>query len=202
MARYTGPNNRIARRYKFSVLENNKEFLTGKKRTTIPGQHGNGKPQKLSNYGEHLYEKQKLRFMYGLMERQMRNTFNKAKLMDGNLGVNVLILLESRLDNLVYRFGLANTRRQARQFVNHGHILVNGKKVDIPSYIAKPGDEISVRAKSHKNFFMLDNLSKATLKPFVSFDKASMKGIYVRFPQREELTGQIKENLIVEYYNK
>jgi small subunit ribosomal protein S4 len=202
MARYTGPNNKRARRYRFSVLENNKEFIKGQKRTTIPGQHGGGRPQKLSNYGEHLYEKQKLRYMYGLMEKQMKNTFTKAKKMDGVLGENLLILLESRLDNLVYRMGLATTRRQSRQLVNHGHIQVNGKKVDIPSYSVKVGDVISVKEKSRDNFFITDSLAKAELKPFVTFDKKSMTGEYVRFPQRDELSGQVKEALVVEFYNK
>jgi small subunit ribosomal protein S4 len=202
MARYTGPNNKRARRYRFSVLENNKEFIKGKKRVTFPGQHGGGRPQKLSNYGEHLYEKQKLRYMYGVMEKQMKNTFERAKKMDGVLGENLLILLESRLDNLVYRMGLASTRRQARQLVNHGHILVNGKKVDIPSYSVKVGDEISVREKSQNNFFIQDSLSKAEVKPFVEFDAKAMKGKYLRFPNRDELTGQVKEALVVEFYNK
>lgn len=202
MARYTGPNNRIARRYKFSVLENNQEFLKGKKRITVPGQHGHGRPQKLSNYGEHLYEKQKLRYMYGLMERQMKNTFEKAKKMEGVLGLNLLIKLESRLDNVVYRMGLANTRRAARQLVNHGHILVDGKKVNIPSYEVKPGMTISVREKSQKNAHIVASLEVATVKPFVEFDKTSMSGKYIRFPERSEIAGQINEAYVVEYYNK
>ena len=202
MARYTGPNNKRARRYRFSVLENNKEFIKGKQRITIPGQHGGGRPQKLSNYGEHLYEKQKLRYMYGVMEKQMKNTFKRAKKMDGVLGENLLILLESRLDNLVYRMGLATTRRQARQLVNHGHILVNGKKVDIPSYSVKVGDEISVKERSKNNSFIQASLANAEVKPFVTFDKATMTGKFVRLPNRDELTGQIRESLVVEYYNK
>ncbi len=201
MSRYTGPNNKKARRLRFSILENNKEFIKGKKRITAPGQHGT-RPQKLSNYGEHLYEKQKVRFMYGLSEKQLRNTFKKATKMHGVIGINFLILLESRLDNLVYRMGLANTRRQARQFVNHGHILVNGKKVDIPSYSAKVGDEISVRDRSKDNFFMKDNLEKARPNAFVSFDAKAMSGKYDRLPERDELSGQINEALVVEFYNK
>ena len=201
MSRYTGPNNKKARRLKFSVLENNKEFIKGKKRITAPGQHG-AKHQKLSNYGEHLYEKQKLRFMYGLSEKQLRNTFVKATKMKGVIGYNLLILLESRLDNVVYRMGLANTRRQARQFVNHGHMLVNGKKVDIPSYQVKVGDDILVKEKSQDNFFMKDNIKKTRPNEFITFDSSKMKGKYERFPERDELTGQINEALVVEFYNK
>ncbi len=201
MSRYTGPNNKKARRLKFSILENNKEFLKGKKRITAPGQHG-AKHQKLSNYGEHLYEKQKVRFMYGLSEKQLRNTFNKATKMHGVLGENLLIALESRLDNVIYRTGIANTRRQSRQFVNHGHVLVNGKKVDIPSYWVKPGDEIEIREKSKNNFFMKDNFEKTRKVDFVSFDVTTMKGKFERVPERSELSGQINEALLVEFYNK
>lgn len=201
MSRYTGPNNKKARRLKFSILENNKEFIKGKKRITVPGQHG-AKQQKLSNYGEHLYEKQKVRYLYGLGEKQLKNTFKKATKMSGVIGENLLISLESRLDNIVFRLGLANTRRQSRQFVNHGHILVNGKKVDIPSYVVSVGDEISVKPKTAKNFFMLDNLEKSNIKGFVEFDKKSMKGKYLRVPTRDELSSQINEALVVEFYNK
>lgn len=201
MSRYTGPNNKKARRLKFSILENNKEFIKGKKRTTSPGQHG-ARRQKLSNYGEHLYEKQKLRFMYGLSEKQLRNTFIKATKVAGVLGTNLLISLESRLDNIVFRTGIANTRRQARQFVNHGHILVNGKKVDIPSYVVKVGDEVSVKERTKDNFFMQDNITKSKPVEFVTFDTKTMTGKFERLPERSELTGQINEALVVEYYNK
>jgi len=201
MSRYTGPVNKKSRRLKFSILENNKEFLKGKKRISSPGQHGDRR-QKLSNYGEHLYEKQKVRFMYGLSEKQLRNTFKKATKVQGVLGTNFLVMLESRLDNVVYRMGLANTRRQARQFVNHGHILVNGSKIDIPSYQAQPGDVIEVKAKSQDNFFMNDNLGKARKVDFVEFDAKAMKGTYLRYPEREEIAIGINEALVVEYYNK
>ena len=203
MARYTGPNNKKARRYRFSVLENNKEFIKGKGRVTYPGQHGSGgRPQKLSNYGEHLYEKQKLKYMYGVMEKQLKNTFKKSKKIEGVLGENFLFLLESRLDNLVFRMGLASTRRQARQIVNHGHILVNGKKVDIPSYSCKVGDEITLRERMRQNPFVLDSLAVAELKPFVTFDRKTWTGKFVRLPKREEISGQINEGLVVEFYNK
>ncbi len=201
MSRYTGPNNKKSRRYSFSVLENNKEFLKGKKRITKPGQHG-ARPQKLSNYGEHLYEKQKVRFMYGLNEKQMKRTFERATKLQGVLGENFLILLESRLDNIIFRSGIANTRRQARQFVNHGHILVNGKKVDIPSYTMKAGDKFEVKTKSKENFFMKDNLEKSKKVLFIDFDSKTMKGEFIRIPERDELSGQVNESLIVEFYNK
>ncbi len=201
MSRYTGPVNKKSRRLKFSILENNKEFIKGKKRTTSPGQHGDRR-QKLSNYGEHLYEKQKVRYMYGLSEKQMINTFKKASKVQGVLGTNFLVMLESRLDNIVYRLGLANTRRQARQFVNHGHILVNGSKIDIPSYQVKPEDVIEVRDKSKSNFFMKDNLGKARKVDFVEFNESEMKGKYLRYPEREEIAHGVNEALIVEFYNK
>lgn len=199
--RYTGPNNKKSRRYKISILENNKEFLKGKKRITAPGDHG-ARMQKLSNYGEHLYEKQKLRFIYGLSEKQLKRTFEKAKKIKGVLGENFLILLESRLDNVVYRAGLANTRRQARQIVNHGHILVNDKKIDIPSYQVKIGDHFTVKSKLTNNIFVLNNLEKRRINDFIIFDEKTMIGEYVRFPRRDEIVGQVNESLVVEFYNK
>ena len=142
MARYTGSTNRVSRRLGFSTLENGKELA---KRPYAPGQHGNKRAKKLSNYGVQLQEKQKLRFMYGLSEKQFEATFKRAGKMQGVHGDNLFKLLESRLDNLVYRLGFSTTRRGARQLVNHGHITVNGKKVDIPSYTCKPGDVIAVK---------------------------------------------------------
>ena len=142
MSRYTGSRNKQARRVGFSLLENGKELA---RRPYGPGQHGQDRKGKLSNYGEQLKEKQKVRFMYGVNERQFRKTFNEAAKMKGIHGENFLRLLESRLDNVVYRLGLSTTRRGARQLVNHGHITVNGNKVDIPSYLVKAGDVISVR---------------------------------------------------------
>ena len=142
MARYTGPNNKQARRVSFSILENGKDIV---KRPYGPGQHGNARKRKPSNYSVQLTEKQKVRFMYGLSEKQFRKIFDDAAKMKGVHGENFLKLLESRLDNLVYRIGFANTRRAARQLVNHGHILVNGKKVDIPSYRVNLGDKISLK---------------------------------------------------------
>ena len=144
MARYTGPSWKQSRRLKFSVLENGKEL---QKRNYAPGQHGQRRT-KLSEYALQLQEKQKVRFTYGVSEKQFRNLFTKAGKLEGKHGENFLFLLESRLDNLVYRMGFATTRRQARQLVNHGHILVDGKKVDIPSYIVKPGQTVEMKEAS------------------------------------------------------
>ncbi len=201
MSRYTGPVNKISRRYGYSQLETNKEFNKGKRRTSAPGQHG-AKKQKLSNYGLHLYEKQKLKYMYGLNERQLKNLFEKSMKMTGVAGENLFILLESRLDNIVYRMGIATTRRQARQIVNHGHVLVNGKKIDIPSYKVNVDDEISIKEKSQKNPFILEAVSNSKPKLFVEFDKKTLTGKYLRYPNRDELTNEIQESLVVEYYNK
>ncbi|WP_425379712.1 30S ribosomal protein S4 [Spiroplasma endosymbiont of Stenodema calcarata] len=202
MARYRGSTFKKARRYGFSILENDKEFSKGKKRTTAPGQHGQRR-SKLSNYGLQLHEKQKVRYMYGLTERQFRNTYTKSKKMKGITGTNFLIMLESRLDNLVHRMGLAQTRAGARQLVNHTHILVNGKKVDIPSYNCKLGDIISVKESSQKNVKILESLeSQVSTLEFVKFDKTKMTGTYLRFPVREELNSNINDALIVEWYNR
>ena len=141
MARYTGPSYKQARRVGFSISETGKELA---RRPYAPGQHGKNRRAKLSDYGTQLKEKQKVRFMYGLNEKQFRKTFNEAGKMSGIHGDNFLKLLESRLDNLCYRLGFATTRRGARQLVNHGHVTVNGKKVDIPSYWCKPGDVIAI----------------------------------------------------------
>jgi small subunit ribosomal protein S4 len=198
MARYRGSIFKKARRYGFSILENSKEFSKGKKRTTPPGQHGQRR-LKLSNYGLQLHEKQKVCYMYGLTERQFRNTYSKSKKMKGIAGINFLIMLESRLDNIVHRMGLSQTRAGARQLVNHAHILVNGKKVDIPSYNCKPGDVISVKESLQKNVKILESLdSQVSTLEFVKFDKTKMTGTYVRPPLREELNNNINEALIVE----
>lgn len=206
MARYTGPAWKISRRLKFSTLENGKEFIIGKngkqRRDYAPGQHGQRRA-KLSEYGIQLQEKQKVRFIYGMNERQFHNTFVKAGKLAGKHGDNFLIMLESRLDNLVYRLGLAVTRRQARQLVNHGHILVDGNKVDIPSYICKPGQVIAVAEKSRGLLIIKEALETiVTRKEYVSFDENKLEGTFVRLPERSEFLTEIKENLIVEFYNR
>ena len=200
MARYTGSTNRISRRLGFSTLENGKELT---KKPYAPGQHGNKNSKKLSNYGVQLQEKQKLRFMYGLSEKQFKATFVKAGKMSGVHGHNLFKLLESRLDNLVYRLGFSNTRRGARQLVNHGHITVNGKKVDIPSYTCKPGDVIAVKDNA-KDMSIIKSSLEALLKrvEFVTYDENKMAGTYVRYPERSELNADINESLIIEYYNR
>jgi len=200
MARYTGPAFKKSRRLGFSTLENGKDIA---KRPYAPGQHGTDRRKKLSEYGIQLQEKQKVRFMYGLNEKQFHKLFEKAQKMHGIAGENFLMLLESRLDNLVYRMGLANTRRGARQIVNHGHILVNGKKVNIPSYSCKPGDVISVKENSADHKAIAEALQRTiTLPQFVTFDNKKLTGSYVRYPDRSELNQDINEALIVEFYNR
>ena len=199
MSRYTGSINRKSRRFGFSILENGKELS---KRATAPGQHGNSR-KKLSDYGTQLQEKQKVRFMYGVNEKQFRRTFEEAGKMKGVHGENFLRLLESRLDNLVYRLGFATTRRGARQLVNHGHITVNGKKVDIPSYRVKPGDVIAVKEQSKQHPMIKASLEAIHNRvEFVTYDEAKMAGTYVRYPERSELNADINESLIVEFYNR
>ncbi|MCI8460404.1 MAG: 30S ribosomal protein S4, partial [Bacilli bacterium] len=168
-----------------------------------PGQHGNARKGKLSDYGTQLKEKQKVRFMYGVNERQFKKTFNEASKMQGIQGTNFLRLLESRLDNLVYRIGFASTRRGARQLVNHGHVTVNGKKVDIPSYRVKPGDVISIKEDDKNLKVVAESLAKVSKRvEFISYDEGKMEGTYVRLPERNELNADINEALIVEFYNK
>ena len=200
MARYLGPTYKKSRRFGFSILENGKELA---KRPYAPGQHGNKRAKKLSNYGVQLQEKQKLRFMYGLSEKQFEATFKRAGKMQGVHGDNLFKLLESRLDNLVYRLGFSTTRRGARQLVNHGHITVNGKKVDIPSYTCKPGDVIAVKDNA-KDMSIIKSSLEALLKrvEFVTYDENKMAGTYVRYPERSELNADINESLIIEYYNR
>jgi small subunit ribosomal protein S4 len=200
MARYTGPVWKKARRLSFSVLETGEEL---KKRTYAPGQHGPTKRIKLSGYGTQLREKQRVRNMYGVTERQFHNLFEKAQHMDGMAGVNFLVLLESRLDNLVYRMGFARTRKAARQLVNHGHIEVNGKKVDIPSALIKPGSVIAVRENARNMKAVAESLESNIAAPaFVTVDKEAKKGTYTRTPERTELNQEINEALIVEFYNR
>ena len=200
MSRYTGSVYKKSRRLGFSILENGKELA---RRPYAPGAHGNDRRKKVSEYGIQLQEKQKVRFMYGLSEKQFRKTYEKASRMSGVTGENLLALLESRLDNLVYRLGLSKTRRGSRQLVNHGHILVNGKKVNIPSYQVKVGDEISVKENSFNHPAMLEALEATTSRAkYVTFDVKKMSGKYTRLPERTELNPEINESLIVEFYNR
>ena len=200
MSRYTGPAYKRSRRVGISTLENGKELV---KKPYGPGQHGNGRKGKLSNYGVPLVEKQKIRFIYGISEKQLKKTFERAAKLKGIHGENILKLLESRLDNIVYRMGLASTRSGARQFVNHGHVSVNGRKVDIPSYQVKPGDVVAVRENSKDHKAMKESLEKVTKTvDYVSFDKNKLEGTYIRLPERSELSSDVNESLVVEFYNK
>ncbi len=199
MSRYIGPTYKKSRRYGFSILETGKEL---RKKPTAPGIHGTSR-KKLSDYGVQLQEKQKVKFMYGLSEKQFRKTFDAAGKMQGIHGYNLLILLESRLDNICYRMGLAKTRKASRQLVNHGHINVNGKRVNIPSYRVKVGDTVSVNENSIDHPVVNECINMdITIPAFVSFDKTKKSGTYVRYPEREELNSEIHEYEIVEYYNR
>lgn len=200
MARYTGPVYKKSRRLGFSTLENGKELA---KRPYAPGAHGNDKRRKSSEYGIQLAEKQKIRLMYGLNEKQFHKLFDKASKMQGPAGYNLLCLLESRLDNVVYRLGLAKTRKAARQVVNHGHINVNGVKVNIPSYQVKVGDVVAVKENSLEHPAIKEAVEATLNRPaYVEFDKNKLSGKLVRLPDRSELNPEINETLIVEYYNR
>ncbi|MGC8228809.1 30S ribosomal protein S4 [Pseudobacillus badius] len=200
MARYTGPSWKISRRLGISLSGTGKEL---EKRPYAPGQHGPNQRKKLSEYGLQLQEKQKLRHMYGMNERQFKNVFVKAGKMKGVYGENFMILLEGRLDNLVYRLGLSRTRRQARQLVNHGHILVDGKRVDIPSYQVKPGQTIAVREKSKNLAIVKEAIEVNNFVPdYLTFDADKLEGTYTRLPERSELPAEINEALIVEFYSR
>ena len=200
MSRYTKSTYRKSRRLGFSTLETGKELA---KKPYAPGMHGQKRAKKLSDYGVQLQEKQKVRFMYGLNEKQFKKTFVEAGKLKGVHGEDFLKLLESRLDNLVYRAGFATTRRGARQLVNHGHITVNGSKVDIPSYRCKVGDIISVK-ESDKELGIIKSSLEALKKrvEFINYDDNKMEATYVRYPERSELNADINESLIVEFYNR
>ncbi|MBF2593724.1 30S ribosomal protein S4 [Listeria welshimeri] len=200
MARYTGPSWKVSRRLGISLSGTGKEL---ERRPYAPGQHGPTQRKKISEYGLQQAEKQKLRHMYGLTERQFKNTFNKAGKLQGKHGENFMILLEQRLDNIVYRLGLARTRRAARQLVNHGHITVDGKRVDIPSYQVSVGQVISVREKSAKNSVIAESLDVSSFVPeYVTFDAETLTGSLNRIPERSELAAEINEAFIVEFYSR
>lgn len=200
MARYTGSVWKKSRRLGISLTGTGKEL---DKRPYAPGQHGPNQRRKLSEYGLQLQEKQKLRFMYGVNERQFRNLFDKAAKIRGIHGENFMILLESRLDNLVYRLGLARTRRQARQLVNHGHVTVDGGRVDIPSYSVQPGQVIAIREKSLNLTVVKDAIEANAFVPeYLTFDADKLEGTYSRLPERSELPAEINEALIVEFYSR
>ena len=201
MSRYTGPSWKVSRRLGYSTLETGRELA---KRPYGPGQHGNNRRKKVSEYGKQLNEKQKLRETYGVSEKQFRRLFVIAKAdKDVVTGLAFMRLLETRLDNLVYRLGFARTRRQARQLVNHGHVLDNGKKVDIPSYLVKINDLISLEEKAKSFAIVKDAMeNQVSLVNYVTVNKETKEGKLVRLPERNELTSDIDESQIVEFYNR
>jgi len=199
MSRYTGPKFKLSRRLGISLSGTGKDL----KRAFPPGQHGANQRRKISGYGQQLLEKQKLRHMYGLNEKQFRNLFDRASKLKGKAGENFMFLLESRLDNLVYRLGWSNSRAGARQLVSHGHVTVNGKKVDIASYTVQVGDVIGLRERSRGLKAIKEaSDSRHHIAGYLDFNQAAMEGKYVRLPSREELSQDIEEQQIVEFYSR
>ena len=199
MARYTGPKARINRKFGESVFGNVKT-----KKNYPPGQHGNSRRKKTSEYGIQLREKQKAKYTYGVLERQFRNLYDKASRMKGVRGEILLQLLEQRLDNVVYRLGLAPTRAAARQLVNHRHIVVDGKVLNIPSYTVRPGQTVGIRERS-KNIEVVANAIQSQSHnqfPWLSWDSASLSGTFLHIPERADIPENISEQAIVELYSK
>lgn len=208
MARYTGPVEKLERRLGVSLALKGERRLAGKsaleKRPYAPGQHGQRRA-KISEYGSQLREKQKAKFMYGVSEKQFRRLFQEAARREGNTGALLVQLLEQRLDNVVYRMGFATTRRFARQLVTHGHILVNGKRVDIPSYRVEPGSKVEVAEKSKNNpqiVRAIDLTAQTGIVAWVDVEKEKKFGIFTRNPEREEVIIPVEERFIVELYSK
>ena len=201
MARYTGPKSRIARKFGEAIFGADKVLS---KKNYPPGQHGQNKRRKTSEYGTQLAEKQKAKYTYGVLERQFRILFEKATRTKGITGEVLLQLLESRLDNVVYRLGIAPTRAAARQLVSHRHIVVDGKVVNIPSYQIKPGQVVGVREKSKSLENITDSLAgfNHSKYPWIEWDEASKSGKYLNIPERADIPENIKEQLIVELYSK
>ena len=200
MARYIGPSTKIARKFGEPIFGTDKDF---EKRNYPPGQHGlASKRKKKSEYGVQLKEKQKVKYTYGVLERQFRNLYEKASRMKGQKGENLIILLESRLDNLVYRLGIAPTRAAARQLVTHCHITKNGEVCNIPSVIVKPGDVIAVRERSKSLEVIAASVASAAKYSWLDFDAKTLTGKYLNVPVREEVPETINEQLIVELYSK
>ncbi len=205
MGRYRGPAVKICRREGVNLVETPKAQRYMERRPYPPGQHGQRRRRKVTDYGVRLREKQKLRFYYNMSERQFRNLFTEAAQTKGATGEVFLQLLESRLDNVVYRLGLANTRRQARQFVTHGHIQVNGKRITIPSYRVRAGDEIAVRARSKNNPHIRGNVEerrRGKTPPWLEFDAENLKGRFLHLPSREDVVVPVNELQVIEYYSR
>ena len=200
MARYTGPSTKIARKFGEPIFGGDKYF---EKRNYPPGQHGlAGKRKKAKDYGTQLKEKQKVKYMYGVLERQFRNTYNKAARMAGQKGENLLLLLESRLDNVVYRCGIAPSRAAARQLVNHHHITLNGEICSIPSTQVKAGDTIAVRERSKSLEVITNSVASVTKYSWIDFDTKTLTGKFLNVPTRPEIPENINEQLIVDLYSK
>ena len=203
MARYRGPRARICRRLDFPAFESSK--FSSLRKNYPPGQHGDGRRSKLSNYGIQLREKQRIKYLYGILEKQFRTYFKKSVKKDGPTGDNLLIMLESRLDNTIYRLGLASTRSAARQLISHKHFLVNNKVVNIPSYLLSDGDVIQVRDKSKRVRVFQDSMRRIqgdNPMPWLSIDKSKLNGIFNNFPERDEIPETFNEQLVVELYSK
>ena len=201
MARYTGPKSRIARKFREPIFGPDKAF---EKKNYPPGQHGlTKKRNKQSEYATQLQEKQKVKYMYGILERQFAKTFDRASRMQGITGENLLKLVEARLDNMVYRLGVAPSRTSARQLVSHRHITVNGKVVNIPSYTCKAGDVVAVREKS-KTLEVITHsvVGRVNKYSWLDFDKSTMTGKVISLPSRDQIPENIREQLIVELYSK
>lgn len=208
MARYTESVCRLCRRENFKLYLKGDRCYSDKcaleRRSYAPGQHGQSRP-KFSSYGQQLREKQKVKRMYGLREKQFRNFFERAEKQKGITGTNLLVLLERRLDNMVYRLGFAHSRQEARQLVQHCHFLINGRKVNIPSYLVKVGDVIELREKSRTNPRIIDALegvARRGIPSWLELDRENFRGRILALPQREDITMPIKEQLIVEFYSK
>ena len=205
MGKLNKPKGKLVRKFGENIFGNPKYDRLLNRKAYAPGQHGQGRRSKLSNYGIQLQEKQKIKFMFGLLEKQFRLTFERAEKMKGETGTNMLQILESRLDNVVFRLGFAPSRPAARQLVNHKHFLVNDKVVNIPSFIVKPGDSISVREKSKKMDIILDSMRRIKGDmdlSWLALDKAKMKGIFEAVPERDEMQLTVNEQLVVELYSK
>ncbi|UCH64025.1 MAG: 30S ribosomal protein S4 [Fidelibacterota bacterium] len=203
MAKYLGPRGKVVRRLDYPVFESPK--FASPRKSYPPGQHGSTLRRKISNYGLQLREKQRMKHLYSVLERQFRNYFKKAASQEGPTGHNLLILLESRLDNTLYRLGLAPTRRAARQLVSHKHFIVNDRVVNIPSYILKPGDMIRAREKSKKLEVIHNAMRRITddnQMPWLQLDKAKLTGVFLARPQRDEIPEEVNEQLVVELYSK
>ena len=205
MAKPSRIRGKLVRKFGVNVFGNPKYDRLLNRKSYAPGQHGQTRRRRLSNYGVQLQEKQKIKSMYGLLEKQFRNYFTKAEKMSGETGTNLLQMLESRLDNIVYRISFAPTRPAARQLVNHGHFLVNDKRVNIPSYILESGDKIQVREKSKKMDLILDSMKRIKGDidlPWLELDKGKMQGSFLGMPERDQIDQTIKEQLVVELYSK